>query len=189
MYNQRSARVRQKDPAPVTIRTIGEDAFDGEVFIAIGHRLVDLLNDDRGFIPVRRDDGDMMILAKSHIVSIIEHDVADSDAASDDQIDAEADVEAETSEGSTNSANPGGRKFDPYALLKLDPAASTEEVRAAYKSRIKLIHPDSVAALGLDDDLAEAALRATQKLNYAYQKIMRERNDIDRSAKKERASA
>ena len=187
MYNQKSARVRQKDPAPVTIRTVGEDAFDGEVYVAIGHRLVDLLNDERGFIPVRRSDGDMMILAKSQIISIVEHGAAN--AASDDGEDddnAETAAEEEIREQASAAQKTSGRKFDPYALLKIDRAASTDEVRAAYKSRIKLVHPDSVAALGLDDDLADAALRATQKLNYAYQKIMREREG---EQVEERASA
>lgn len=180
MYSQKSARVRQKDAAPVTIRTVGEDAFDGEVYVAIGHRLVDLLNDERGFIPVRRADGNMMILAKSQIVSIVENGAAN--AASDEEETAEGDAQPQ----SADERKSGGRKFDPYALLKIDPAASIDDVRAAYKSRIKLVHPDSVAALGLDDDLADAALRATQKLNYAYQKIMRDREN---ASAQERVSA
>ena len=67
------------------------------------------------------------------------------------------------------------KKFDPYAVLKLDHSATVNEIRAAYKSRIKAVHPDTIAALGLDEDLADAALKKTQKLNYAYRKIMRER--------------
>lgn len=186
MYNQKSARVRQKDAAPVTIRTVGEDAFDGEVYVAIGHRLVDLLNDERAFIPVRRGDGDMMILAKSQIVSIIEHAAANENEAAGRDEDAGAAAEEEIRKQSAATEKTSGRKFDPYALLKIDRTASLDEIRAAYKSRIKMVHPDSVAALGLDDDLADAALRATQKLNYAYQKIVRDREG---ETTEERASA
>jgi len=189
MYNQKSARVRQKDAAPVTIRTVGEDAFDGEVYVAIGHRLVDLLNDERGFIPVRRSDGDMMILAKSQIISIVEHQAANANEAPEDGDDTEATAEEEIRDQTAAAEKTNGRKFDPYALLKIERTASTDEVRAAYKSRIKLVHPDSVAALGLDDDLADAALRATQKLNYAYQKIMRDRETVEGARADERASA
>lgn len=186
MYNQKSARVRQKDAAPVTIRTVGEDAFDGEVYVAIGHRLVDLLNDERAFIPVRREDGDTMILAKSQIVSIVEHAAVNENAANGREDDVEAGAKEEIRKQAASTEKANGRKFDPYALLKIDRTASIDEIRAAYKSRIKMVHPDSVAALGLDDDLADAALRATQKLNYAYQKIIRDREG---AAAEERASA
>ena len=40
---------------------------------------------------------------------------------------------------------------------------------------MKAVHPDTIASLDLDDDLARAALLAAQKVNYAYKKIMRER--------------
>lgn len=181
MYNQRSAKVRQKEPNAVTIETVGGASFDGIVYVALGHRLADLLNDERHFIPVHRDDGSFIMLAKSQIVSILELNV-------------EPDVfESEKPEPETVSEpaeeKPANRKFDPYVLLKVSPTASTEEIRAAYKARIKLVHPDSVASLGLEEDLAQAALRATQKLNFAYQKIMRERENESAEAAEARATA
>ncbi len=180
MYNQRSAKVRQKDPLAVSIRLGGEEPFDAIVYVAVGHRLADLLNDERSFIPVRRDDGDLMMLAKSQIASIVEMNSAETagEEIYEDKIGANAAPDEEQRDDSSASEKPAGRKFDPYALLKIDPSAPIDEVRAAYKSRIKMVHPDSVAALGLDDDLAQAALRATQKLNYAYQKIIREREAV-----------
>ncbi len=191
MYNQRSAKIRQKEPVEVSIRAAGEDAFDAVVYIAIGHRLADLLNDERSFIPVRRDDGELMMLAKSQIASIVEKDAADpvGEDAPDEKIGADTAFDNEQAGDDLNPEKSAARKFDPYALLKIDPAASVDEIRAAYKARIKLVHPDSVAALGLDDDLAQAALRATQKLNYAYQKIMRERGNACGQSAGERASA
>ncbi len=177
MYNQRSAKIRQKEPIAVAIQTIGGEAFDAIVYIALGHRLADLLNDERNFIPARREDGEFIMLAKSQIASIVEKN-ASPEETFEEKIGADAASDDEPEDGA-NPEKPAARKFDPYALLKIDPAASTDEVRAAYKARIKLVHPDSVAALGLDDDLAQAALRATQKLNYAYQKIMRERETAD----------
>ena len=178
MYNQRSAKIRQKEPISVAVELVNGVSFEAIVYIALGHRLADLLNDERAFIPVERDGGDFLMIAKSQIASIGELFVADEEATSADQLDDE----------NTGGAAKG-RKFDPYAHLKLDPAATLEEVRAAYKSRIKLVHPDSVASLGLHDDLADAALRATQKLNYAYQKILRERNRAHPQGEETRASA
>ena len=159
MRRTSSANLRHKTEARVTVRLVGETSFDAVVYLALGHRLLDLLNDDRAFIPARREDGQTVILAKSQIVSILDHDEDDVE---------ETDAEKETEE-------PVARKFDPYAMLRVAPDASVDDIRAAYKKRIKAVHPDSVAALGLDDELAQASLKLSQKINYAYRKIMRDR--------------
>lgn len=161
MFNCKSEHYRQKSETPVAVRMACGDAFEATVYLLHGARLTDLLNDERAFIPAQRVDGDMIVLAKSQIISIV-----DKSAAQEEPADTEDD------EGTDNIAS---RKFDPYTVLKLDPSASNSEIRAAYKSRIKAVHPDTIAALGLDDELVDAALKTTQKLNYAYRKIMRER--------------
>ena len=161
MFNCKSEHYRQKSETPVAVRTVCGDSFDATVYLLHGARLTDLLNDERAFIPARREDGEMIVLAKSQITSIV-----DKSAAQEESEDAKSDDERDKSES---------KKFDPYAVFKLDPSASIDEIRAAYKSRIKAVHPDTIAALGLDDELADAALKTTQKLNYAYRKIMRER--------------
>ena len=161
MFNCKSEFYRQKSETAVAVRMAGGDAFEATVYLLHGARLTDLLNDDRAFIPARRVDGEMLVLAKSQIISIV-----DMGAAQENSADGEDNDETEGS---------ASKKFDPYAVLKLDHSATVNEIRAAYKSRIKAVHPDTIAALGLDEDLADAALKKTQKLNYAYRKIMRER--------------
>ncbi|MEZ5916981.1 MAG: hypothetical protein R3C40_05365 [Parvularculaceae bacterium] len=52
--------------------------------------------------------------------------------------------------------------------------ATVEEVRRAYKVRIKAVHPDTLSGLELDDDIAKAAILAAQRVNYAYRQIMGE---------------
>ncbi len=160
MFNCKSEHYRQKSETPVSICTADGDVFEATVYLLHGARLTDLLNDERAFIPAERADGEVIVLAKSQIISIV-----DKSVAREEQADAEDGDEMDQS---------AAKKFDPYAVFKLDRSASMEEVRAAYKKRIKAVHPDTIAALGLDDELAAAALKTTQKLNFAYRKIMRE---------------
>lgn len=159
MFDRTSSASRHKLETSVRLQMAGTAPFDATVFHVHGERITDLLNDPRAFIPVRTKDG-VMIVAKTQIVSIIEMK---------DEEEPVLEVEAEEVEP---AKNPG---FNPYAMLRVAADATTEEIRAAYKKRIKAVHPDTVASLGLDEDLAKAALLTTQKLNYAYKKIMRER--------------
>jgi len=161
LFDKASGAFRHKFEKPVRLQLAGADPIDAVIFHVNGERLTDLLNDPRAFIPVRTKDG-VMIVAKSQIASIIE-----SEAEEEEPV-----IEEEEEPSKT----PG---FDPYAMLRVAPDASIEEIRTAYKKRIKAVHPDTVASLGLDEDLAKAALQTTQKLNYAYKKIMRMREGVN----------
>ena len=167
MFDKGNSAYRHKNGADVRVRLMGEDPFNAVAYLSIGQRLTDLLNDDRAFIPMRRENGDMLIIAKSQIASIAEIEAT---------VDAEDETDTALPATSARPKRAAGRKgFDAYAVLRVSPDAPLETVRAAYKTRIKAVHPDSVAALDLDDDLAKAALLAAQKVNFAYRKIMRER--------------
>lgn len=175
MFNQNSANVRFKNQARVHVRVDGDEPFEGIVFLVVGDRLIDLLNDERAFIPIKRLDGETVILAKSKIVSIIED--ADTVASDNDGDHPAASSQQAKEEAPIDETKISIRKasaFDPYAILRVPPEADIDEIRAAYKTRMKAVHPDSIASLGLDDDLIDAALKTTQKLNYAYRRILRD---------------
>jgi DnaJ domain len=57
-----------------------------------------------------------------------------------------------------------------YAVLGIDPTASTDEIKAAYRDKIKQYHPDRVASLG--PKLQELAERKTKALNAAYEEAL-----------------
>lgn len=160
MFDKHNASFRHVNSADVRLTLAGQEPFNGVVYLFLGQRLSDLLNDQRAFIPVRLESGETMVVAKNQIASITE-------------------IQSVASEDDDNIAlapqKPERKGFDPYAVLRVSPEADLDAVRAAYKARIKAVHPDTVAALGLDDDLSRAALLAAQKVNYAYKKIMRER--------------
>lgn len=62
---------------------------------------------------------------------------------------------------------------DWYKILEIEPTASDEDVKKAYRSMAMKYHPDKVAYLG--DDVKNAANEKFQKLNEAYEKIKKER--------------
>lgn len=167
MFDKQSNAYRHVNSADVRMTIAGREPLNAVVYVNLGQRLSDLLNDQRAFIPVRLENGDTMVVAKSQIVSIAEIDsIADSNADGVIKIDSAA------------KTRPSNRKgFDAYAVLRVAPDAELDDIRKAYKERMKAVHPDTVASLGLDDDLARAALLAAQKVNYAYKKIMRERSE------------
>lgn len=162
MFDKSSAAFRHVNNADVRLTLAGQPPVNGVVYLALGQRLSDLLNDQRAFIPIRLETGETMIVSKSRIASIAETQSVAADADDDTAL---------APQSSERKA------FDPYAVLRIPRDADLDTVRAAYKTRIKAVHPDTVAALGLDDDISRAALLAAQKVNYAYKKIMRERSE------------
>lgn len=159
MFDKTSGAFRHKNETEVRLQLTGAPPLNAIVYHVNGERLSDLLNDPRRFLPVKLEDGQVMIINKDQIVSLLLNDQA---RAKPDNISDEDPAAMD-------------RAFNPYEMLRVREDASTEEIRAAYKARIKSVHPDKVASLGLDEDLAKAALLTTQKVNYAYRKIMRAR--------------
>jgi preprotein translocase subunit Sec63 len=60
-------------------------------------------------------------------------------------------------------------------ILGVDPHASMEEIRQAYRLRMSEYHPDKVAGLG--PELRELAERKAKEINGAYQEARRARGD------------
>lgn len=118
---------------------------EGDIFVLNGQRLQDLLNDDRAFLPVDEGDGIVTMVAKTTIAR------------------ASAIGEAKPIDG------------DPYSVLRIEKTASSQEVREAWMKRLKSAHPDRLAALQLDREILEAARKASQRINAAYDAIVQER--------------
>lgn len=220
----RSSQIRHKAVVAVRVALTTGAPFPAFVYLKANERLSDLLNDERTFVPIRREDGSTLIVAKSAIASISEFAPAASDVpqmpeppptpdadasppgldAADESFDAPSagdtlagedgatpeDVSAEAADSMSrdDAAEPSPdngakraqppsrirRALDPYALLRVPRGASLDEIKRAYKTRIKAVHPDTLASLHLDPDMARIAHLTAQRINQAYERILTE---------------
>lgn len=72
---------------------------------------------------------------------------------------------------SESGVDPGVRRarWDPYAVLGVDPTSSPEDVTRAYREQMKLYHPDRVAELG--EELRALAHAKSLEIQRAYEEI------------------
>jgi len=63
-----------------------------------------------------------------------------------------------------------------YKILEIEPSASIDEIKKAYRTMAMKYHPDKVSYLG--EDFQNAAKEKFQKVNEAYEKIKKERNFV-----------
>ena len=122
------------------------DTGDGEelvyMFVYPTERVIDTLNDDRGFLPFERPDGSLTIVAKKIIRRLSPIEIAR-------HVDFK----------------------DPYDVLGVPLTASDAEVHDAYHRAVAAVHPDRVHSLGLPGDFLEMATRRAAQINDAYRKI------------------
>ena len=65
---------------------------------------------------------------------------------------------------------------DAYTILGIDPSATDEEVKKAYREMAKKHHPDKVSYLG--EDVRKAAEKKFQEINDAYDRIKKQRGMV-----------
>ncbi len=68
-----------------------------------------------------------------------------------------------------NAGASAGRAASPYETLGVDPSATQEEIRAAYRARMHEYHPDKVAHLG--EDLQALAHRKATEIQRAFETL------------------
>lgn len=59
--------------------------------------------------------------------------------------------------------------LDPYAVLGIESSASAQEIRDAYRARMREYHPDKVAHLG--EELQQVAHRKSIEIQRAYEEL------------------
>lgn len=64
-------------------------------------------------------------------------------------------------------------KQSNYKILEIEPNATNEEVKKAYRKMAVKYHPDKVATLG--EDVQKAAEEKFKAVNQAYEAICKER--------------
>jgi DnaJ like chaperone protein len=64
---------------------------------------------------------------------------------------------------------------DPYAILGIERAAAPADVKRRYRDLVREYHPDRHIAAGVPEEMIEIATERLQKVNEAYEQIMKER--------------
>jgi hypothetical protein len=116
------------------------------VFVPPAMRVIDVLNDERAFIPFETTEGTIIIYKKTAIRRLTELFAAERAATR-----------------------------DPYDIIDVSAKANDKEVHEAYRRAIASVHPDHIQALGLPQEFIELATKRAMAINDAYDRIKRER--------------
>ena len=115
----------------------------GFLFVKQMQRLLDLLNDERSFLPFQTSDGLVIHIKKTAITKITE-------------LDQEVEQAAIT---------------DPYDILGVSPRAGYRELKKAYHDLCARHHPDKLASLGLATEYVDLANSQIVRVIDAYRRI------------------
>jgi len=70
---------------------------------------------------------------------------------------------------------PGARLSNAYSVLGIQPSASDEAVKKAYRRQMNENHPDKLVARGLPESMQDLAKEKTQRIREAYETICEHR--------------
>lgn len=145
------SRARQK----VRLINFNDNIIEGYIFIAYGQRVSDLLNDDRGFIPVESASGEMRVVSKRAIMEIEILDKPESDRTSGD--------------GASDVVVLGGG--NAYDLLGVKPDAEDGLIRAVYLDKMNSVDIELLQSMTQNNDVLQAARIIRDRYEAAYDSI------------------
>lgn len=137
----------------VRIVSFNDMLTEGFVFLAYNQRLSDLLNDDRGFLPVETEDGEVKVVSKRAIMEVEILEQMDRRHASryDDAVP-------------LLSAN-------AFEVLGVPGNADDATIRLRYLELKETVNPERLGALSANKDLATAAEHLAKRYDAAYDSI------------------
>jgi len=149
---------RKKEKSRVTIELEGRPAIEGYLFRIPGERIIDLLNDEREFLPIELLSGDSILVQKANI-QLVE----------------------QSTEGKQADPLFSGQ---PGEIFEFDNGTTPEDLKIKLESILKKIHPEIVTQAKLHPALTDCARMLTTRLISSYQNALEEltrreiRNDL-----------
>ncbi len=125
------------------------------VKLPLSNKIADALNNADQFLDVITMDGDQMFVSKSEVKQVRLVDVPKA---------SQLNFYRRASDRAT---------FDPYAVLKVEKGAPSDEIKQAYHRMTKLYHPDRISTYDLPAEMLEYARVMQVRINLAYEQIGR----------------
>lgn len=147
MFGSSSGQYKPKAKVAVEVELDDGTQMMGSLFVSGTQRLSDLLNDERLFLPFETSEGTVVSLRKSVIARVTE-------------------INQKVATRPDNS---------PYAILGVSESAADDEVKRAYRERVREVHPDKWAGTGLPEEAVAAVNGKMARINDAYHRILRAR--------------
>jgi len=149
---QAISRRRQK----IRLINFSDTIIEGYVFLAYNQRVSDLLNDDRDFLPIATDAGEMRVMSKRAIMEI---EVIEDDSQKNRR---KEDRNTEVVQLMSGNA---------YDILGVEQNADDSVVHAMYLEKITSVEPAKVLEVFNNSELAQAAEQLTSRYSSAYDAI------------------
>ncbi|MEM9810819.1 MAG: DnaJ domain-containing protein [Pseudomonadota bacterium] len=169
MFEPAKAKVNAV-PRRVEIQMRDGRAFRGVLQLKKTASVATLLAGSSPFLSVKTSKGEVAI-NRDTIAAILLDDeqgipVIDAEIVSEDK--------ANASDGPVHEEDSDG--LDPCGILRVRPGASVDEIRAAWRLRIRQCHPDILQARGHPESVIQAAKIEAQRINAAYAALMEMRD-------------
>jgi DnaJ-domain-containing protein 1 len=129
--------------------------LNASVKLSMSNKIGDALNNADQFLDIITMEGDQMFISKADIRQARLVDVP------------------KASQLNFYRRSSDRAIFDPYAVLKVDKNASSDEIKQAYHKMTKLYHPDRLATFDLPVEIHEYAKVMQVRINLAYEQIGR----------------
>lgn len=141
----------ERQRVAVTLTLHSGEILNGHVFLGRAQKLRDLMNNHDQFIDFEKRDDTLTLIAKSVIAMIAPIDLPRTDQMT--------------------RRLQSGTAFDPHQILTVDRGANPGEVRAAYLAKVRLYHPDKLAAKDVPKEVVDYMNAMFIRIQKAYDEL------------------